>query len=90
MNVVLIVLGILFIIPCVLFFIFPTFVLTFGSKWQYKDAEPSESAYAVGRIVSIVGLLIGLCLLLYGIFEAQILEFFNARDTIIIDLSGPN
>lgn len=59
--------GILFIIPSVLFLIFPVAFLRFGSKWKYKDNEPSDIAIVVGRIASILGILFGVTIILLGV-----------------------
>lgn len=67
MNFEAIVYGILFIVPCVLFFISPTDFLKFGNKWRYKNAEPTDTAIIIGRIVSVVGIIIGIILIAAGI-----------------------
>ncbi len=78
MNTDFIILGILFIIPCVLYFIFPDFFLTFGSKWRYKDATPSDGARFVGSICAVIGIVLGAGMIVYGIFREDINSFFTA------------
>ena len=78
MNRNFIVIGALFLIPSVLFFVFPRFFLTFGSKWKYKDATPTEASKTVGYIVASVGIAVGLLLILGGIFYDDIKSIFDA------------
>ena len=72
-----IIIGILFIVPSVLYFFFPDFFLTFGSRWKYKDATPSDAARMVGTIVAVLGIIAGILLVLYGFFYVQINGFFS-------------
>lgn len=72
MNSEIIFCGILFIIPSILFLIFPIAFLQLGSKWKYKDTEPSDAAIIVGRIASGIGILIGIALIVIGVYWYKI------------------
>ena len=72
MNIEIIIYGIFFIVPSVLFLIFPIPFLKLGSKLKYKDAEPSDTAIIIGRVASIFGIIIGLALIVLGIVWGSI------------------
>ena len=77
MNFDFIIFGILCIVPSVLHLIFPEFILTFGKKWKYEDATPTDNALVMSKIISIIVLIIGICLFVYGLFEVPIKDFFG-------------
>ena len=89
MNITCIVLGILFLIPSVLFRIFPLFMMTLGEKWRSKDATPTEPALGIAEVVSLLGIIAGILLTVYGIFEVQILAFLGVSQPGAPDLSAP-
>ncbi len=69
--------GIIFAVIGILYYIFPDFFLTFGSKWKYKDSSPSDSARITGAISAALAITIGVILIIYGIFYNNINSFFG-------------
>ena len=89
MNITWIVLGALFLIPSILFRIFPLFMMTFGEKHRYKDATPTDTALGIAEVVSLLGIIVGILLLVYGIFEAQILALLRIPHSDTSGFSAP-
>lgn len=59
--------GVFFVVPSILFLLFPVKFLKFGNKWKYKNAEPSTFSIIIGRIASGIGILIGITLIVIGL-----------------------
>ncbi len=60
--------GVLFIIPGVLFLLFPAAFLKYAGKLKYKEAEPPDSLVTAGRIASVIGILTGIALIAFGLW----------------------
>ena len=55
--------GVVFLIISILMLVKPRFMLMFGRKWKYKNAEPSDFAIEVSKITGILGILVGIALI---------------------------
>lgn len=60
--------GVLFIIPGVLFLLFPKAFLKYAGKLKYKEAEPPDSLIIAGKTASVIGILTGIALIAFGFF----------------------
>ncbi len=60
--------GVLFIVPCVLFLFFPAAFLKYAGKLKYKDTEPPDSLITAGKIASTIGILMGIALIAFGLW----------------------